>query len=103
MGYVAVVAILAIIATSDPNNIRPWAFIAALVLCLPSMVLVLPVFYIAVSTAFNITGADNGGTTWPVTATYVAVFTIVAVLNVWLVSIFIRSRLSKRNAETSTP
>ena len=101
-GYVATVAILAVIATNDPNQKVLWAFIASLVLCLPSMIAVVPVFYVAVSTAFNITGADNGGSTWPVTATYVAVFVLAAVLNVLLVELVRRSR-QRRRAAVSVP
>jgi len=100
VGYVATVAILAIIATADPNNKVDWAWTATLVLCLPSLITLLPVLYLAVSKAFNMTGADAGGITWPVTAAYVTVFTLMAVMNVWLVSLAIKSHERKRNAET---
>ena len=45
---------------------------------------VLPVLYLATATAWNVTGADNGGLRWPVTATYVLVLTLAALLNVAL-------------------
>jgi hypothetical protein len=73
------------------------------VLCLPSLILLLPVLYVAVSTAFNMTGADTGGITGPVTATYVVVFTLMAVLNVVVVNTALRSRRRKKHAEPRPP
>jgi hypothetical protein len=99
--YVATVAILAIVATTDPIHKVRWAFIAAILLCLPSLLPLLPVFYVVVSSAFNATGADRGGTQWPVTAAYVAVFTLAAVINVVLVGAVVTSR--KRPVRTEQP
>lgn len=98
VGYVASVAVLAIVATTDPNHIEYPAFQLTIGLCLPSLLLLLPVFYFVVSSAWNATGADSGGITWPVTAAYVAMFTAAAVLNVGLVSIAIDARSRRRRA-----
>ena len=90
VGYVVTVVVLAAIATSDPNEFRPPLFVAALVLCLPALIAMLPVLYVAASTAFNLTGADTGGTGWPVTATYAVVLGLTAVLNVVLLRVVLR-------------
>ena len=63
VGYVAAVAILAIVATSDPNHMAYPAFDLALALSMPSLLLLLmPAFYAVVGNVWNITGADHGGT-----------------------------------------
>jgi hypothetical protein len=97
VGYVATVAILAIVATSDPNQVARGALVATAASCLPSLLLLLPVLYVVVGTAWNLTGADAGGTTWPVTAAYVVVFTAAAVLNVGLVSMAIDAHRRRRD------
>ena len=88
----ATVAILAIVATSDPNHMAYPAFDFTLALCMPSLLVLLPAFYFVVSKAWNITGADHGGITWPVTAAYVVMFTAAAILNVGLASILVDAR-----------
>jgi hypothetical protein len=92
VAYLGGVAILATVATSDPNHPRRWALLAVLAVCLPALVALLPVLYVAVSTAFNVTHADNGGTRWPVTATYVVVLSVAAATNVILVLCVTRAR-----------
>ena len=92
VGYVAAVAILAIVATSDPNHKAYPAFDATLVLCLPSLLLLAPVFYTVVGNVWHATGAAHGGITWPVTAAYVVMFTVAAILNVGLATIVLRAR-----------
>ena len=47
---------------------------------------------------WNITGADHGGITWPVTAAYVVMFTAAAILNVGLVSIVVDALRRRRTA-----
>jgi Kef-type K+ transport system membrane component KefB len=96
VGYVASVAILAIVATSDPNHMAYPAFDAALALCMPSLLLLLPAFYALVGNVWNVTGADHGGITWPVTAAYVVMFTAAAILNVGLVSMLVGARTRRR-------
>ena len=96
VGYVATVAILAIIATADPNRMAYPAFQITLVLCLPSLLLLAPVFYAVVGNVWHATGADHGGITWPVTVAYVVMFTIAAILNVGLASLVIDARKRRR-------
>jgi len=96
VGYVASVAILAIIATNDPNHIAFPAFDIVLALCMPSLVLLAPVFYAVVGNVWHVTGADHGGITWPVTAAYAVMLTAAAVLNVGLVSMLVNARSRRR-------
>ena len=98
VGYVAGVAILAIVATSDPNHVAYPAFAATLALCMPCLLLLLPAFYAVVGNVWHITGADHGGITWPVTAAYVVMFTAAAILNVGLAGILISARQRRRCA-----
>jgi hypothetical protein len=96
VGYVATVAVVALIATRDPNHLAYPAFDVAIGMCLPSLVLLYPVFLAVVGNVWNVTGADHGGVTWPVTAAYVAAFSTAAVLNVGLVTLAIRSYQRRR-------
>jgi len=82
--YVVVVGLLTAVATRDPNEFRPSLWVAALALCLPAMIVVLPALYLVAAGAWNATGADHGGIAWPVTATYVLVLCIAALANVVL-------------------
>lgn len=102
VGYVASVAILAIVATSHPNHKAYPAFDCALALSMPSQLLILVPFYVVVSTAWNSSGADHGGITWPVTAAYVVMFTAAAILNVGLVGILIDARQRRRAVRART-
>jgi hypothetical protein len=97
VGYVASVAILAIVATSDPNHMAYPAFDFALALSMPSLLLLLPAFYAVVGNVWHIPGADHGGITWPVTAAYVVMFTAAAILNVGLVGILMNARERRRS------
>jgi len=103
VGYVVTVAALAAFATSNPTDFRRWAWGAVLVLCLPALIPMLPVLYVAASTAFNVTGADNGGTHWPVTATYVVVLTLAAILNVGLFRLITKTRHRQIRLDRSAP
>ena len=98
VGYVASVAILAIVATSDPNHMAYPAFDFSLGLSMPSLLLLSPAFYAVVGNVWNVTGADHGGITWPVTAAYVVMFTAAAILNVGLASLLIDARTRRRRA-----
>ena len=93
VGYVSLVAVLAVVATADPNDQRIGAFRAVMVLCLPAMVAVLPVLYVVVSTVINVTSSDDGGVTWPVTVSYVVLFVAAAMLNCLLLERLLRRRL----------
>lgn len=87
-----------LVATLDPNRPRLVPFVAAIILCLPTFIAALPVLFVAVSVAWNVTGADHGGTHWPVTATYVVVFLAIAVANSWVVG-----RLARRHRRVPAP
>jgi hypothetical protein len=82
--------VLMALAIVDPNHPRLGLFIASLVLCLPAMLPALPVFYVVLATVWNLTGAGDGGLTWPVTAAYIAAIGLVAVSNVSIVKLVIR-------------
>ncbi len=103
VGYVATVAILALVATTDPTHIAYPAFDLTLGLSVPSLVLLSPAFYAVVGNAWHLTGADNGGITWPVTAAYVVMFTAAAVLNVVLANLAVQARRRRREARRWTP
>ena len=84
-GYLLVVTVLMALATADPNRPRLGLFVASLVLCLPTMLAALPVFYFFLAMAWNLTDAGNGGPKWPVSAAYVVAIGLVAVGNVFVV------------------
>jgi len=96
------VGALTAVATVDPNRPRSGAHVIAMVLCLPSMVLGLPVLYVVASTAFDLTHADDGGTTWPVTVSYVAVVVGTAMVNAVVVSAWLRRRRPRPTTAPST-
>jgi uncharacterized membrane protein YjjB (DUF3815 family) len=99
VGYVTAVAVLTTVAASNPHEFRRGAWAAVLVLSLPALIPMLPVLYIAGSTVFNITGARDGGTGWPVTVTYMAVFIVTAVVNVVFLRIAVRHLHVRRHLE----
>ena len=82
--YLLIVAVLTFVATRDPNDFRPRFWMVACVVCLPALIPMLPVLYLAGSAAFNLSETGAGGHGWPVTATYVVVMTLAAMLNVAL-------------------
>jgi uncharacterized membrane protein YjjB (DUF3815 family) len=95
--YVAAVTVSALVATADPNHPRPLWFAATVVMCLPAFIPAVPAFFIVVSTAWNLTGADHGGTGWPVTATYVGALSCVSVANAWIVGRLARAWTGRRS------
>lgn len=80
--YVGAVATLMAIATADPNHPRIGLFVLDLLLCLPALIVVGPVLYLLIAVVWNVTSADNGGSTWPVTVAYVVAAVVVAAANV---------------------
>jgi hypothetical protein len=87
--------VLMTLATTDPNHPNRGLFVVTLALCLPALVPALPFLYGMVAVAWNLTSADSGGATWPVTTVYVLATGLVAACNVWLVG---RVRRSHRHA-----
>jgi hypothetical protein len=63
----------------------------------------LPVLYLTAATAWNVTGADTGGLRRPVTATYVLVLNLTALLNVALVRMATVARKRRREHSISAP
>jgi hypothetical protein len=90
--YVLVIVAGVAVAMSDPNHPRRSLCIVMLVACLPGSVGAFPFLYVAVPLAWNLTHADSGGVTWPVTAAYAAVGGLAAVANI----ILLRGRLDRR-------
>jgi len=89
-GYVMLVMGLMAVAMADPNHPRLGFFIASLAICLPTMVPALPVFYVALAAVWGLTGADNGGMTWPVTAAYVSAVGLIGMGNGSIVRLGLR-------------
>jgi len=85
VAYVALVSGLTTYAMADVNHVRGPAFAAALLLCLPATIPTLPFLYVILALGWNLTDADSGGTTWPVTALYVVVLGGVAIANLVVV------------------
>jgi predicted Co/Zn/Cd cation transporter (cation efflux family) len=91
--YVMAVATLMAIAMADPNHPRIGLFVLDLLLCLPALIVVGPVLYLFVATVWNVTNADSGGSTWPVTVAYVVAVVVVAAANV-----VVLQRIGRRRA-----
>jgi hypothetical protein len=92
VGYLAVVAVLAADAFSDPHAGFTWRTGAAMLLTLPAMVAALPVLYVVGAATWNATHAADGGPMWPVTLIYTVIFVGIAAANVWLVATALRRR-----------
>ena len=95
VAYVAVVAVLAGSAFSDPHAGVGWLTGAAMLLTLPAMVAALPVLYVVGAAAWNVTNAAGGGPMWPVTLVYIVIFMGTAVANVWLTATVLRRRRAR--------
>jgi hypothetical protein len=91
-GYVAVCTGIAAAAMADPNHPSTTLLVLSMALCLPALIGTLPVLYVVVSIAWNVTDADHGGTSWPVTASFAAVIALAAVVNVVLLRSLLTSR-----------
>ena len=77
--YVASVATLTAFAAWNPNDPRVGLLWLSFVFTLPTSIALLPLFYVVAAIAWNVSGADDGGRTWPVTLTYAAALTAIAV------------------------
>lgn len=88
--YVLLVSVLALVATGDPNQVNRAPLVLALVLCLPVLVAGLAPLYIVIALAWNMTGADHGGPTWPVTMSYVLAFAAMACVNALVLRALVR-------------
>lgn len=81
------------IAMVDPNHPRVGLFVIDLLLCLPALIVAGPVLYLLVAAAWNLTNADSGGSTWPVTVAYALAVGVAAAANV-----VVLQRISRRRA-----
>jgi hypothetical protein len=90
--YVAVVAALAGASFHDSGQGFSAVEVAALVMLLPTVVVALPVIYLAGAAAWSLTDAGDGGPMWPVTVVFVLLFAGVAVANLWLLRRLVRVR-----------
>ena len=93
MLYVVAVATLMAIAMADPNHPRIGLFVLDLLLCLPALIVVGPLLYLLVAVVWNVTSDDSGGSTWPVSVTYVLAVLVVAAANV-----VVLQRIGRRRA-----
>lgn len=97
--YVGTVAALAARAFSDPQASFTWSREGlATLLTLPALVLALPVVYFVGALSWNLTNADSGGPMWPVTLVYTLMFAGIAIANVWIFHLLLRSRRRRRSA-----
>ena len=95
LGYVGTAAALAASAWSSPDQGPGWQEAAALILTLPAMVVAPPVLYVAGATAWNLSGADDGGPMWPVTVVYALVVGVAALGNVLVLRLLLRRALAR--------
>jgi hypothetical protein len=109
VGYVSLIAGLALYATWHPHEIREHVLAATLALCLPAIVALIPAIYIVIPIVWRVTDFDDGGPGWPVTLAYTAVLTGIAVANVALVRAIVAAlktarsrRIQARRASLST-
>ena len=97
--YVGAVAMLAARAFSEPQASFTWSREGlATLLTLPALVLALPVVYFVGALSWNLTNADSGGPMWPVTLVYTLMFAGIAIANVWIFHLLLRSRRRRRSA-----
>lgn len=82
LAYVGLVAVLAA-RWSGPHAVGGFSIAeaATFLVTAPVSVVSLPVTYLVLAAAWNITGADNGGPVWPLTLACTAWFTVLAVAN----------------------
>ncbi len=95
--FAVVVAALTLVAWRDPNHVQRATEVASIVLTLPTFVPLLPVVYAGLAASRNLLHADTGGTAWPVTIVYVAMFTGLAVLEVVVVRRVRAGRRARRD------
>jgi hypothetical protein len=103
--YVVAVAVFSASTWSDRNGLFDWQHAGLnMIVCLPCMILTLPILYVVGAAAWNVTDADSGGPMWPVTAAYTLVFTLTAVANVGLVRLlgFLLARAVLRRTVRAT-
>ncbi|MFI7586959.1 hypothetical protein ACIB24_07775 [Spongisporangium articulatum] len=101
--YVVAVVALTVAAFGSRDADGGPAEVVLLVITLPALIPGLLVLYPAAATAWHLTNADDGGPMWPVTLTYVVVFTAIAVLDVVLARAALRHLATRRARRGSRP
>ena len=102
--YVAVVTTLTGIAMADPNHVAVWAWLAAIALTIPTLLVLIPAIYVVVPIVWHVSGIDTGGPTWPTTVAYVVCFAAGASVNVLVVHRLVgrlRARSTRRSVSAS--
>jgi hypothetical protein len=90
--YVGVPMVLVFAGEIDPNHPRPALVIAALVMCLPAIVVTMPFLYIGLAGLWNVMGDNRTGPVWLVTLAWVVVVGVTAAGNLWLLDRWRASR-----------
>ncbi|HET7388380.1 MAG TPA: hypothetical protein VFJ19_17135 [Nocardioidaceae bacterium] len=99
--YVAVVAALAAAAFSGRDAGFSWGTEGvAMLLTLPVLIPALPVIYLLGAGIWSLTDAGDGGPMWPVTLVYAAMFGAVAVANLWVLRLAMRTLRRRRSAHS---
>jgi hypothetical protein len=96
VGYILAITTMAAIAFVDPIWPIRWLFILAIIATLPAFAPAVPVFFVIVGNAWNVSKADQGGPLWVMTTTYALMFCGVAIANVALVVYMLQRRHARR-------
>jgi hypothetical protein len=84
MAYGVAVGAVAGLGMLQPRRPDGRLIVVAAVGCGPALLAVVPLFYVLGSMAWNLVGGEvpvDGGTAWPVTVTYGAIFALAAFVN----------------------
>ena len=101
--YVAAVTTLAGVATTDLDRVVLWAWLVALALTVPSIVILVPAVYLVLPVVWRLTDIDHGGPTWPSTVAYMVCFGGAAVLNLVVVRLIATRRRARRTVQAPVP
>lgn len=95
--YVTVVTTLTGVAMADPDRVVLWAWLAALAMTVPTLVVLVPAIYVVIPLVWHITDIDHSGPRWPTTIAYMVCFCAAASVNV----LVIRFLVTRRRRRTS--
>ena len=99
-GYVLAVAVLTAFATSDPDHLTVWAWVAVLLLTVPAIIVTLPLLYVLVPIGWALT--DHFHVAWPTTCAYVLSLSVAATVNAVLFSALRKRRGGRRLRQGSS-
>ena len=101
--YAALVAVLTLGWSRGSGGFNA-AEAATFLLTFPASLVTLPLTYGVLATVWNLTGADHGGPMWPVVLTHAVWFAVLAVANLALATVAVRSvRASRHHAAVADP